>query len=131
MNCFINNGNGYQPVKVVDKLDIEIKPPKTGSNVKPAPAKSVNVTIDSANTDFSFIQELQEPVFKKARSLLRAVPPEIESGDRLILRCPNCDHKVYVQRNGEDLRMSCGGCGIDVIVNMASLRRVKTEKQEA
>ncbi len=64
-------------------------------------------------------------------SLLRAVPPEIESGDRLILKCPNCDHKVYVQRNGEDLRMSCGGCGIDVIVNMASLRRVKTEKQEA
>lgn len=54
MNCFINNGNGYQPIKRADKMDIEIKPPETGSNVEPAPAKSVNVKIDKADADFDF-----------------------------------------------------------------------------
>ena len=127
MNFFINNGNGYQPIKRVDKMDIEIKPPETGSNVEPAPAKSVNVTSDSADADFDFFNNLSNHGMEKARSLLQAIPPEIKSGDRLIIRCPNCDHKVYVQRNGKQVRLSCGGCGIDVT---ARIRRVKTDKQE-
>jgi len=127
MNVFINIGNGYQPLKVSDRLDAEIIPPKTGSNVKPAPAKSVNVKIDKADADFDFFYNLSHPGMEKARSLLQAIPPEIKSGDRLIIRCPNCDHKVYVQRNGKQVRLSCGGCGIDVT---ARIRRVKTDKQE-
>lgn len=127
MGVFIFKDGDFQPAKISRTLDMKIKPPETGSNVEPAPAKSVNVTIDSADADFDFFNNLSNHGMEKARSLLQAIPPEIKSGDRLIIRCPNCDHKVYVQRNGKQVRLSCGGCGIDVT---ARIRRVKTDKQE-
>lgn len=128
MNIFINNGNGYQPIKRADKMDIEIKPPETGSNVEPAPAKSVDVKIDKADADFDFFNNLSNHGMEKARSLLQAIPPEIESGDRLIIRCPNCDHKVYVQRNGDEVRINCGGCQLDVVAHIATVKTLKIEK---
>lgn len=128
MKFFINNGNGYQPIKRADKMDIEIKPPETGSNVEPAPAKSVNVKIDKADADFDFFHNLSHPGMEKARSLLQAIPPEIKSGDRLIMRCPNCDHKVYVQRNGDEVRMRCGGCQLDVVAHITTIKAMKIEK---
>lgn len=128
MNFFINNGNGYQPIKRADKMDIEIKPPETGSNVEPVPAKSVNVKIDKADADFDFFHNLSHPGMEKARSLLQAIPPEIKSGDRLIIRCPNCDHKVYVQRNGDVVRLRCGGCQLDVVAHITTVKALKIEK---
>lgn len=128
MNVFINNGNGYQPIKRADKMDIEIKPPETGSNVEPAPAKSVNVKIDKADADFDFFNNLSHLGMVKARFLLQAIPPEIKSGDRLIIRCPNCDHKVYVQRNGDEVRMSCGGCQLDVVAHITTVKTLKIGK---
>lgn len=122
MGVFIFKDGDFQPVKISRTLDAKIKPPETGSFVKPAPAKSVDIKIDSADSDFEFFEKLSQPDMGKVRSLLQAIPPEIESGDRKIIRCPNCDHKVYVQRNGENVRMICGGCGIDV---SARIRKVK------
>lgn len=109
-------------------MDIEIKPPDTGSNVEPASAKSVNVKIDKADADFDFFHNLSHPGMEKARSLLQAIPPEIKSGDRLIMRCPNCDHKVYVQRNGDEVRMRCGGCQLDVVAHITTIKAMKIEK---
>ena len=128
MDVFINIGNGYQPLKVSDRLDAEIIPPKTGSNVQPAPAKSVNVKIDKADADFDFFNNLSHLGMAKARFLLQAIPPEIKSGDRLIIRCPNCDHKVYVQRNGDEVRMSCGGCQLAVAAHITTVKTLKIGK---
>ena len=128
MNVFINNENGYQPIKRDEKMDIKIKPSETGSNVEPMPAKSVNVKIDKADADFDFFHNLSHRGMKKVRSLLQAIPPEIKSGDRLIIRCPNCDHKVYVQRNGDEVRMRCGGCQLDVVAHITTVNALKIEK---
>ena len=128
MNVFINNGNDYQPIKRDEKMDIKIKPSETGSNVEPVPAKSVNVKIDKADADFDFFHNLSHRGMKKVRSLLQAIPLEIKSGDRLIIRCPNCDHKVYVQRNGDEVRMRCGGCQLDVVAHITTVNALKIEK---
>lgn len=128
MNVFINNENGYQPIKRAEKMDIEIKPSETGSNVEPVPAKSVNVKIDKADADFDFFHNLSHLGMEKVRFLLQAIPPEIKSGDRLIIRCPNCDHKVYVQRNGDEVRMNCGGCQLDVVAHITTVKTLKIEK---
>lgn len=122
MNVFINNENGYQPIKRDEKMDIKIKPSETGSNVEPMPAKSVNVKIDKADADFDFFHNLSHRGMKKVRSLLQAIPPEIKSGDRLIIRCPNCNHKVYVQRNGDEVRMNCGRCQLDVVAHITTVK---------
>ena len=122
MNVFINNENGYQPIKRAEKMDIEIKPSETGSNVEPVPAKSVNVKIDKADADFDFFHNLSHRVMKKVRSLLQVIPPEIKSGDRFIIRCPNCNHKVYVQRNGDEVIMNCGRCQLDVVAHITTVK---------
>jgi hypothetical protein len=128
MGVFVFKDGDFQEIKTSHKLDVKIKPPETGSNVKPALAKSVDVKIDNSDADFDFFNNLSNHGMEKARSLLQAIPPEIESGDRLIIRCPNCDHKVYVQRNGDEVRINCGGCQLDVVAHIATVKTLKIEK---
>lgn len=75
-----------------------------------------------------FFHNLSHLGMVKARFLLQAIPPEIKSGDRLIIRCPNCDHKVYVQRNGDEVRMNCGGCQLDVVAHITTVKTLKIGK---
>ena len=112
MNFYINNGNGYQPVKVADKIDFE--PPKTGSNIKPLPIKELNFTVSCFNKDYEFFKKLSDAAKEQACSLLMAVPRDLQDGDRKIEKCPTCGKKLYIQRNKEEIRLSCSGCKLDI-----------------
>lgn len=70
MGVFIFKDGDFQPVKTSRTLDMKIMPPETGSFVKPAPAKSVDIQIDSADSDFEFFEKLSQPDMGKVRSLL-------------------------------------------------------------
>ena len=106
--AYINNGNGYQPVKVSKELDIV--PPNIGSNVKPA--KSMELHLEISYPDVFF--KLLEVSDRKANAILKAVPKDIEEGARIIEKCPECGKKLYIQRNDDKVRAHCGGCGVDV-----------------
>lgn len=130
MGVFINSGNGYQPVKVADKIDF-VEPPKTGSNVKPANKAEMNIQLSKADDDFEFIKSLvpdEEEIRKKVHSLLQAAGGRIKDGERKIIECPNCGHKVYALREGGILRVSCGGCHIDASAKYLSELKINIPK---
>ena len=106
--AYINNRNGYQPVKVLKELDIV--PPNTSSNVKPAKPMELHLEISCSDDFFKFAEESD----RKAKSILSAVSRNIKDGDRKIEKCPECGKKLYIQRNRDKVRVHCGGCGIDV-----------------
>ena len=106
--AYINNGNGYQPVKVSNKLNIV--PPNTSSNVKPAKPMELHLEISCPDDFFKFAEESD----RKAKTILSAVSRNIKDGDRKIEKCPECGKKLYIQRNRDKVRVHCGGCGIDV-----------------
>ncbi len=106
--AYINNGNGYQPVKVSNKLNIV--PPNTSSNVKPAKPMELHLKISCPDDFFKFAEELD----RKTKSILSAVSRNIKDGDRKIEKCPECGKKLYIQRNRDKVRVHCDGCGIDV-----------------
>lgn len=105
---YIKNGNGYQPVKVSDKLDIV--PPNTGSHVKPAKPMELHLEISCPDEFFKLVEVSD----RKANAILKAVPKDIEEGARIIEKCPECGKKLYIQRNDDKVRVHCGGCGVDV-----------------
>lgn len=114
MGVFINSGNGYQPVKVAEKIDFE--PVENVSNLEPSNKGELNIQVTKADDDFEFIKSLvpdEEETRKKVHSLLQAADGRIKDGERKIIECPNCGHKVYALREGGILRVSCGGCKID------------------
>lgn len=96
MGVFINSGNGYQPVKVAEKIDFE--PVENVSNLEPSNKGELNIQVTEADDDFEFIKTLipdEEETRKKAHSLLQAAAGRIKDGERKIIECPNCGHKVY------------------------------------
>lgn len=121
---YINNGNGYQPVKVSNKLDVV--PPNTGSHVKPAKPMELHLEISCSDDFLKFAEESD----RKAKSVLRAVPRNIKDGDRKIEKCPECGKKLYIQRNRDKVRVHCGGCGIDVTAEVLEEKEENTDGED-
>ena len=61
---------------------------------------------------------MNEILSRKIQSILKTVPWDIKDRDRKILICPECNQKLYIQRNSEKVRACCGGCGIDITANV-------------
>lgn len=49
-----------------------------------------------------------------AKKLIIAIPEDLKDGERKIIHCPVCSNKTYVMRTGKEIRVSCGGCNIDL-----------------
>lgn len=129
MGVFINSGNGYQPVKVAEKIDFE--PMENVSNLEPSNKGELNIQVTEADDDFEFIKSLipdEEETRKKVHSLLQAVAWRIKDGERKIIECPNCGHKVYALREGRILRVNCGGCNIDASAKYLSELKINIPK---
>ena len=56
IGVFINSGNGYQPVKVAEKIDFE--PVENVSNLEPSNKGELNIQVTEADDDFEFIKRL-------------------------------------------------------------------------
>lgn len=56
MGVFINSGNGYQSVKVAEKIDFE--PVENVSNLEPSNKGELNIQVTEADDDFEFIKRL-------------------------------------------------------------------------
>ena len=129
MGVFINSGNGYQPVKGAEKIDFE--PVENVSNLEPSNKGELNIQVTEADDDFEFVKSLipdKEETRKKVHSLLQAAGGRIEDGERKIIECPNCGHKVYALREGGILRVSCGGCHIDASAKYLSELKINIAK---
>lgn len=129
MGVFINSGNGYQPVRVAEKIDFE--PVENVSNLEPSNKGELNIQVTEADDDFEFVKSLipdKEETRKKAHSLLQAAAGRIKDGERKIIECPNCGHKVYALREGGILRVSCGGCNIDASAEYLSELKINIPK---
>ena len=122
--AYIKNKNGYQPVKVSDKLNIV--PPNTGSNVKPAKPMELHLEISCPDEFFKFAEESD----RKAKPILSAVSRNIKDGDRKIEKCPECGKKLYIQRNRDKVRVHCGGCGIDVTAEVLKEKEENTDGED-
>lgn len=122
--AYINNGNGYQPVKVSEELDIVS--PNTGSNVKPAKPMELHLEISCPDDFFKFVEKSD----RKAKSILSAVSRNIKDGDRKIEKCPECGKKLYIQRNRDKVRVHCGGCGIDVTAEVLKEKEENTDGED-
>lgn len=122
--AYINNGNGYQPVKVSNKLDVI--PPNTGSNVKPAKPMELHLEISCSDDFFKFAEESD----RKSKAILSAVSRNIKDGDRKIEKCPECGKKLYIQRNRDKVRVHCGGCGIDVTAEVLKEKEENTDGED-
>lgn len=122
--AYMNNGNGYQPVKVSNKLDVV--PPNIGSNVKPAKPMELHLEISCSDDFFKFAEESE----RKAKAILSAVSRNIKDGDRKIEKCPECGKKLYIQRNRDKVRVHCGGCGIDVTAEALKEKEENTDGED-
>ena len=122
--AYINNGNGYQPVKVSNKLDVV--PPNTGIHVKPAKPMELHLEISCSDDFFKFAEESD----RKAKAILSAVSRNLKDGDRKIEKCPECGKKLYIQRNRDKVRVHCGGCGIDVTAEVLKEKEENTDGED-
>ena len=75
-----------------------------------------------------FIAQHEEKTRKKVHSLLQAVGGRIKDGERKIIECPNCGHKVYALRESGILRVSCGGCNINASAEYLSELKINIAK---
>ena len=71
--------------------------------------------------------EVLSELSRAIQSILKAVPWDIKDGDRKIVRCPECNQKIYIQRNSEKVRACCGGCGIDITADILKSRDKEKE----
>lgn len=128
MGVFINSGNGYQPVKVAEKIDFE--PVENVSNLEPSNKGELNIQVTEADDDLDYKTLIpdEEETRKKAHSLLQAAAGRIKDGERKIIECPNCGHKVYALREGGILRVNCGGCNIDATAKYLSELKINIPK---
>lgn len=56
MGVFINSGNGFQPVRVAEKIDFE--PVENVSNLEPSNKGELDIQVTKADDDFEFIKSL-------------------------------------------------------------------------
>ncbi len=122
-NVFINTGDGFKPIQRADKIEAVAE--NSQCDLQPLQSGELNIQLSEADKDFSFFNTLIKYKRSNIISMLRAVPGDIVNGSRMreIVKCPVCNKKLYIQRNGKELKLSCSGCNIALIVQIEACRK--------